>query len=62
MIYLLSAGAVLFLFAFIVYMEYYKRRRLVQSLHALDRISVDHYEITAEDRAMQRASVKNPTI
>ena len=61
MIYLLLVGAVLFLFAFVVYMEYYKRRRLIQSLHALDRSSIDHYEITAEDRAMQ-ASAKHPTI
>ena len=55
MLYVLCICVVIFLFMFVLYMEYYKRSRLIQSLHALDHIYEDHYEITENDRNMQRA-------
>ena len=52
----------MFLLAFVVFMQYYQRRRLAESMRALDRACMDHYEITPHDRELQRASVKQPTI
>ena len=57
MIYALCISIVIFLFLFVVYMEYYKRSRLIQSLHALDHIYEDHYEITERDRNLQRERI-----
>ncbi len=53
----MSIGAVIFLLCFATCMDYYKRKRLIESLNALDRESFDHYTITTSDRQTQDAEL-----